>query len=213
MDRAFWLQRWRDGELGFHEGRPNDLLAAHFNALSLKTGRVFVPLCGKAVDLHWLREQGFDVCGIDLSRLAIEQLFEEVGAKPEIVDMGALVRFSAPQLEIYFGDIFDLSAGALGTVDAIYDRAALVALPAELRARYAAHLARITNRAPQFLIAFDYDQQSMEGPPFSVPENEIRALYGVDYTLEKLASRPVEGGLKGQCPAEEVVWRLRSKGG
>ena len=101
-----------------------------------------------------------------------------------------------------------MSRKALGTIDAVYDRAALVALPPEVRSRYTGHLMELTNKAPQLLICYDYDQDLMEGPPFSVSGEEIRRHYAEAYDVKLLASTDVSGGLKGKCPATENVWLL-----
>lgn len=211
MDAEFWHQRWRDNQIGFHQGRTNALLEAHFGELALPPGaRVFLPLCGKTRDIAWLVAQGYRIAGIELSPIAVEQLFADLGLAPERTPVGKLERYRAGDIAIFAGDLFDLDAATLGPVDAVYDRAALVALPADTRPRYAAHLAAITGGAPQFLVSFEYDQQAMAGPPFSVPEREIRALYGASHAVELAGQRDVEGGLKGVVPAREEAWLLKA---
>ena len=129
---------------------------------------------------------------------------------PTIMRVGALDHYRAPQLIIVVGDIFNVTPELLGPVDAVYDRAALVALPQDMRARYTAHLMSLTAQAPQLLISFEYDQLAMEGPPFSVStEEEIRQHYGPRYDITALSSLNVPGGLKGRCPATERVYLLQ----
>jgi len=211
MDASFWHQRWKENNIAFHEGAANPLLVEYFQELSLPKGRrVFLPLCGKTRDLSWLLSRGYRVAGAELSDLAIEQLFTELGVEPMISKDGVLVRYSAINIDIFVGDIFHLSGGELGPVDAIYDRAALVALPREMRSRYARHLTEISKAAPQLLICFEYDQNSMEGPPFSVNEKEVSQYYGDIYDLNIVASTDVPGGLKGKCAAKETVWLLEN---
>ena len=209
MEPDFWLARWQNNQIGFHEGAPNTFLVAHFAALGIPAGgRIFVPLCGKSRDLQWLRAQGFMVAGVELSRLAVEQFFAELGLTPTVVPSGRLERFETEGVTVFAGDIFDLNQNTLGAVDAVYDRAALVAMPPSLRARYAAHLIVLTAGAPQLLVTFEYDQARQPGPPFSVPEAEVRAQYGAAYNLARAETREVPGGLKGVCPAQESVWLL-----
>jgi thiopurine S-methyltransferase len=209
MDPDFWLTRWQDNRTGFHEGVPNDLLVAHFAALGLPRGaRVFVPLCGKSRDLHWLRAQGFAVVGAELSRLAVEQFFDELGIPPAITPVDKLDRFEAAGVTIFTGDIFDLDQNTLGPVDAVYDRAALVALPDPLRAQYAAHLIELTQAAPQLLVTFEYDQAKHPGPPFSVQQADVQKHYDATYRPERLELRDLPGGLRGNCPAKESAWLL-----
>jgi len=211
MDAVFWHRRWQNQELGFHEGEANGLLVEHFHALSLAEGnRVFLPLCGKTRDIAWLLSQGYRVAGSELSALAVDQLFEELGVEPETTDLGAFTRYRAPDIDIFVGDMFDIHAGTLGPVDGVYDRAALVALPGDMRAAYAAHLTAITERAPQFLICFEYDQTCMDGPPFSVPAEEVHRHYDGCYCVSHITSKDVSGGLKGKCAATEIAWVLRA---
>lgn len=210
MEANFWHAKWANNEIGFHQDEVNPLLREHFDRLALAAGsRLFVPLCGKTRDIAWLLAAGYRVAGAELSRLAVEQLFAELGVAPQIEQAGPLIRFTAEDLDLYVGDIFELAAGELGPVDAVYDRAALVALPEAMRQRYADHLAALTDRARQLLIAYDYDQSLQNGPPFSVAADEVRHLYGPYYELALLASTEVAGGLRGKCPATEHVWLLQ----
>lgn len=210
MEADFWHGRWARGEIGFHESQANPLLVAHFEQLQLTAGsRVFVPLCGKTLDIAWLLQHDYKVVGAELSELAIKELFESLGIKPTINQLGALRHYSAENIDIYVGDIFALDAEILGAVDAIYDRAALVALPVEMRQQYAAHLINTTQTAPQLLIAYEYDQSLVDGPPFSVSGQEIARLYGAAYALTALETRDVAGGMKGKTTATETVWLLQ----
>lgn len=209
MEEQFWHERWQSNATAFHEGRPNELLQRHLPALGLPQGaRILVPLCGKSRDLHWLLAQGYRVAGVELSRLAVEQLFAELGTTPRIATDGALARWEADGLVLHVGNLFALDPAALGTVDAIYDRAALVALPEPMRRDYAAHLVALAPGAPQLLISFEYDQALLAGPPFAVTEAEITRLYGASHHVACLERRAVPGGLKGICPAEEAAWLL-----
>ena len=211
MEADFWHDKWEANQIGFHKAEANPLLIVHFPALGLAKGaRVFVPLCGKTLDIPWLLAQGMRVAGAELSTLAVEQLFNDMGVTPEVAEVGALKRYSAEGVNIYAGDIFDLMAAELGAIDAVYDRAALVALPDAMRARYAAHLAEITARAQQLVICFEYDQSKMNGPPFSVSPAEVKRVHGERYGLTAIHSGPMTGGLKGVVEAEETVWLLRS---
>ncbi|HEY6263074.1 MAG TPA: thiopurine S-methyltransferase, partial [Nitrospiraceae bacterium] len=152
---------------------------------------------------------GYRVAGAELSQVAIEQLFMELGLQPDISIVGEVEQWSAKNLDIFIGDIFVVSRKMLGPVDATYDRAALVAFPEEMRNRYTAHLTEITGKAPQLLICYDYDQRSMEGPPFSVASEEVTRHYGANYAVTLLENTDVAGGLKGKCPARENVWLLQ----
>ena len=211
MEADFWHERWRENKLAFHQPKPNALLVAHLDALGLNAGDVvFVPLCGKTLDIPWLLSQGLRVSGAELSEIAVRDLFDGMSVTPEIETIGNLKRYSAEGVEIYAGDVFELTAEVLGKVDAVFDRAALVALPEKMRAGYAAHVAEITSRAPQLLITFDYDQAVMDGPPFSVTGDMVEALYSQVFSIRLLAGVEVEGKLKGIAEAIEEIRLLRA---
>jgi thiopurine S-methyltransferase len=209
MEADFWHSRWENMQIGFHEGAVNRMLAAHLGVLALAPhARIFLPLCGKTRDIAWLLAQGYRVAGAELSEIAVRQLFEELGVTPEVTSHETLKRYAATGLDIFVGNMFDLTDDLLGPVDAVYDRAALVALPEGMRGQYTAHLARITGQAPQLLVTFEYDQSVMAGPPFSLSEAEVRAHYGNRYNVTLLAESEVPGGLKGICPAREKALHL-----
>lgn len=209
MKSDFWHQRWQNDELGFHESQPNRLLTTHFDVVNLcQGGRIFLPLCGKTLDIGWLLSKGFNICGAELSPIAVAQLFEDLGLEPVIEEHGALVHYSADHLRVFVGDIFDLSGEALGQVDLVYDRAALVALPDEMRRRYSRHLRDITGVVDQLIITFEYDQPLMNGPPFSISGAMVHEIYDESYDIQLIESRPVAGKLKGVCPAIEQIWLL-----
>jgi len=210
MDRGFWRRKWEQNDIAFCESEANPLLVKYFTELSLPKGsRIFLPLCGKTLDIPWLLSNGYRVAGAELSKIAIEQLFVELGVEPKISAVGESDHYSAENIDIFAGDIFDLTSETLGVVDAIYDRAALVALPETMRNRYTAHLMDSTDRAPQLLICYEYDQSLMDGPPFSISNEEVNEHYGDSYGLTLLASTNVLGGLKGRCPAKENAWLLK----
>lgn len=211
MEATFWHERWEAQDIGFHLGAPNELLVSHFKTLAVPPGgRVFVPLCGKTRDIHWLLAQGYRVAGAELSPLAVAQLFEELEIAPSIESRGALTHYSGADIDIFVGDIFELSAELLGAVDAIYDRAALVALPDDIRSKYRSHLLTISANARQLLLTLEYDTDLLAGPPFSIVAEDVRAYYGDVYEIVALGSRHDGAGLKGKYPVTERVWQLKS---
>ncbi len=210
METGFWHDRWARREIAWHESAAHPLLVEYFSRLKLATGsRVFVPLCGKTIDIAWLLANGYRVAGAELSEIAITELFQELGVQPVITRLGKLAHYGAHDIDIFVGDIFDLTAATLGQVDAIYDRAALVALPRTMREQYSQHLRNLTRTAPQLLITFEYDQQLMDGPPFAIVKAEVKQHYAAAYHLTAEVHRQLPGGLKGKVPATETVWLLQ----
>ena len=151
------------------------------------------------------------MAGSELSEFAIDELFKQLEISPKVDERGAIKHFHAPNIDIYAGNIFELNKEILGPVDAVYDRGAYVALPETIRAQYSQHLINITNNAPQLLVAYEYNQSLMNGPPFSIQPTEIEANYIKSYEITNLNSQDVEGGLKGICAAKENVWLLQER--
>ena len=194
MHAGFWHERWEANQLGFHQETVNDRLREHWPTLGVaRQATVFVPLCGKSLDMRWLRELGHPVVGVEVSPIAIRDFFAEAGIEPTTVTTGPFERSSGGGYELFCGDFFDLDAEALAGVAGVYDRASLIALPPETRARYAAHLAAILPEAVQILlITLEYDQARMSGPPHSVPDDEVRRLFGADFAIGPPARAPHE---------------------
>ncbi len=210
MNSKFWLERWEQNNIGFHKDVANPILIEHFSRLGLKpTQRLLIPLCGKSLDIGWSMSQGLHVVGAELSELAITQLFTELELKPQIKSAGDFKHYSAKQIDIFVGDFFSLSKKDVGHIDAIYDRAALIALPPDLRKKYAAHLMKITNCAPQLLLTYEYDQSKMPGPPFCVTRDEVKALYQSGYEINLLECVDQPKGTRDSGPAVETVWHLK----
>jgi thiopurine S-methyltransferase len=190
MDPNFWRERWQNKDIGFHQPTIHEMLQRHWPELRIGAGGpVFVPLCGKTLDMVWLAEQGHRVIGAELSEIAIDEFFAEHELKPSALKVGNFTVKSAGAYELWCGDIFEMTADALADVAAVYDRAALVAFPPELQDRYAAKLKELLPAAPILLVALEYEQQRMQGPPFSVPRAQVERLFSGSHAIAELASR------------------------
>ena len=165
-----WLNRWEEGRIGWHEPRGNNALKAHWPDLPGGT-RVLVPLCGKSVDLRWLADRGLDVTGVELSPIAIEDFFAEQGLAFER-RRGVLDRYTARELplSIVCGDFFEYDGD---TFDAVFDRGALVAIPRDMRPEYVARLDKLCPNAFRMVVALEYEQSRVAGPPFAVWSEEL----------------------------------------
>ena len=179
MQHDFWLARWQQNQIGFHNTDINHHLKRNWSSLDLPANStVFVPLCGKSKDLLWLRQQGYQVIGIELSRLAVEAFFTENHLSFTSSQRDGFECFETEGIKIYCGDFFELSKSLLNTVSAVYDRASLVALPFEMRTSYASKMKEIIpDGVSTLLIAFNYPQHEMQPPPFSVSYAEVQRLF------------------------------------
>ncbi|MBT1451752.1 thiopurine S-methyltransferase [Glaciecola sp. XM2] len=210
MHHDFWHRRWQKNEIGFHEPDGSHLLKTYFNQFELAEGaRIFVPLCGKTKDIGWLLFKGFQVVAIELNETAVNALFDELGISPSVTEQDGFKLFSAPDLQVFVGDFFALQASHIGDIQGIYDRAALVALPDEMRIRYVQHLIDITHATQQFLVTYDYDPLLFSGPPFSVEKDAVNAYYHDLYNISMLFRDKVQGGFRGHSEVFESVYLLK----
>ena len=215
MEPEFWQERWARNQIGFHLPEVNPYLQRHWSQLALVEGaRVLVPLCGKSLDLMWLASHGLRVMGVELSEQAVEAFFNEQNLVPRITRRGAFTVYQADLIEVWCGDFFALDAEALVGCAALYDRAALIALPPLMRAQYAEHLSRLLPSGCQgLLITLDYDQSQKAGPPFAVTDDEVKVLFGSDWTVKTLQEQDVLGESwkfvqEGVTRLDERVYRL-----
>ncbi len=210
MESEFWHKRWDSNQIGFHEDNGNSLLKQYFEQLNLNTGdTVFIPLCGKTKDIQWLLSLGYNIIGAELSELAIQQLFEDLDRKPEITQLPKHKLYTDQNIKIYVGDIFEINKSELPAIQAVYDRAALVALPASMREKYSQQTISLSEKAPQLLLTYTYNQSLMDGPPFSIENEEVNQLYGSNYKILCLKSQPSPKKLRGEVEAAENIWLLK----
>lgn len=189
-DANFWLERWQKNEIGFHSSDIQPALIKHWPALQVSPGaRVFVPLCGKSLDMVWLADQGCTVVGAELSPLAVTAFFEDRGLSPATRAQGSLTVQSTGPYELWCGDYFALTKDEIRSSVA-YDRAALVAMPPELQTRYAAKLAELLPvGAKVLLVGLDYDPKEMQGPPFNLSQARVRDLFSDEFEVTLIEAR------------------------
>ncbi len=193
MKKAFWLRKWQDNHIGFHQNTVHPLLAKFIDGLSIDRGsRIFVPLCGKSLDLLYLNKLGYKVMGVELSELAVKQFFVENKLTYQVEKLGAFNIYSSDGITIYQGDFFDLTPDDCIGIAAVYDRAALIALPDQMVECYVSHLlALLKHKFLMLLITLDYgDTKRSNGPPFSTnlptvkkllePYGSVERMYQVD---------------------------------
>jgi thiopurine S-methyltransferase len=189
MHPDFWHERWQTRQIGFHRERPHPMLERWWPTLDQLPGsRVYVPLCGKSLDMVWLAVRGHRVVGTELSPIAVQEFFGEHGpAAPGVTQHGPFRRHASGPFEILEGDAFAVTPDLIGPVHAAYDRAALFALPPELRQRHVDSIAALLPAGSRSLvIVFQYPQALKAGPPFSVMPDEIERLYGPHFTVQEL---------------------------
>lgn len=189
MEHAFWIERWKNGEIGFHQPQGNDQLVKHWASVGAAPGSpVFVPLCGKTVDMMWLAARGHPVIGCELSPLAVTSFFSENGLPVHVSETGPFTVYAAGPISIWCGDFFELepkvTAGAV-----VYDRAALVAMPPRMQPAYARKLQTLAPRTAMLLTALDYPEGEIAGPPFATPEDQVRQLFSAGHDVTVLESR------------------------
>ncbi|CAN5811378.1 thiopurine S-methyltransferase [soil metagenome] len=193
MELGEWGDRWRDGQIAFHQDAPSNFLDTYADRVwgTARLSRVLVPLCGKSLDMVFLAERADAVVGVEYVEQAVRDFFEERELQPDI-DSDAPVGFRAGPYTIFAADFFAVSHADIGPIDAVFDRASLFALDAETRVRYADHVRSLQPGGLRtMLITFDYDQSAMDGPPYAVSDDEVGCLFGDAFDVEHLETRDV----------------------
>jgi thiopurine S-methyltransferase len=218
MDHSFWLERWKAQNIGFHQSDFEPALDKYWSRLEVQPGaRVFVPLCGKSLDMLWLAQHGYAVVGAELSEQAVDDFYDERGLVPDVRREGSFIVKSSGPYEIWCGDYFELPQSAVANVGAVYDRAALIALPADMQRRYAEKMkSLLAARTPILLITLDYDQREMSGPPFATPRQTVEDLYADRYEYAELVAKDVLDGnphfrQRGVTALTGAVFLLRAR--
>lgn len=190
MDAEFWLNKWQKNEIGFHLPKPHPWLMACWPELqpTQESVHVFVPLCGKSFDLDFFYSQGYQVIANELSEAAVKDVFQRLKLAPSIRQWQGGVCYQADNLTMYVGDFFQLSSQDIGKVHWVYDRAALIALPMDMRQAYTQHMMQLCPSAQQCLITLDYQQDVMAGPPFALSEKEVQQHYQAAYSIDEIKS-------------------------
>ncbi len=194
MDTHYWKGRWERGETGWHQEQFEPDLVDAWKDLSPR--RIFVPLCGKSVDMIWLKSQGHDVIGVEASARACRDFFEENGLHYTLYSGTPFNRWESPKITLLEGDFFALTPQILGAVDAVYDRAALIALPSELRKQYAKKMLELvfggsSSFAREILqIILRREPADSNGPPFSLSQEELEGLYSSQSSSAIWSSSP-----------------------
>lgn len=211
MKHEFWLERWEQNQIGFHQVEINRYLSTHWAELGLARGaRVFVPLCGKSLDMLWLHEQGHPVLGNELSIKAVEAFFSENELPATVTGEARFTRYAADGLEILAGDFFALKGTDLGEIRAVYDRASLIALPPPMRQDYARHMSSLLPGDSRILlVTMEYPPGTLEGPPFSVTDEEVHTLFGADFAIKLKASWEGAEGPRGINVTERIYTLTR----
>jgi thiopurine S-methyltransferase len=211
----FWYERWRTGQIGFHQPAVDRHLRRHWPDLGLaEESRVFVPLCGKSLDLLWLRERGHSVAGVELSAVALESFCMEQGVLAKRRTLDHFDVYEAAQIQLYRGDFFKLAPELLGSFSAIYDRASLISWTPDLRPAYVAQVAALSKPGTlTLLIAMEYPQAQMSSPPFSVSTEDIDLLYSGSHAIQPLSRQDILANeprlrSRGLTQLHEVCYRL-----
>ena len=215
MQPDFWHARWRTGQIAFHQPAVDRHLLEHWPSLGVaSSGHVFVPLCGKSLDLLWLLERGHRVSGVEISAVALESFCMDHGIPARRRTHDGFDVYETASLELYCGDFFALTPKLLGPLSAVYDRAALISWAPELRPAYVAHITSLTSPGTQtLLITLEYPQAQMSGPPFSVDAEEVERLYARTHTIQHLSRDDILANeprltSRGVQQLHEVCYRL-----
>ena len=144
-----------------------------------------MPLCGKSLDMLWLAEQGYQVIGVELSPIAVKAFFKENHLKPVKRRLGDFTLWSHGNISILCGDYFSLSQTQLGQIDTVYDRAALTALPEDIRPLYVEHLHSIVSSTTNiFLLTIEDETDDKSLTRNQHIDSELTSLYARNFEIK-----------------------------
>lgn len=178
MKPSFWHKVWERNSIGFHQNELHPFLEEVLKPmLSADDKSVFVPLCGKSLDMIWLAEY-MQVVGSELSDIACRDFFIDKKLQPSVNVEGDFCIYQYSDITLYQGDFFALDASRFDTFDWIYDRAALIALPKEMQQLYVNHLTSFIKKNTRLiLVSLEFPEEEMSGPPFPIFESNILRLF------------------------------------
>lgn len=204
MELNFWHDRWEKGETGFHQAAANPYLAYFYGekgpAVEKRSSlKVFVPLCGKSMDMQWLSENGYSVLGVECSPVAVKEFVQNHGVSIEEAESGPNIKYTinrevagSSSIDLIQGDFFSLNSEDTKDVTDVFDRASLIALPEAMRKSYAEKMEQLLNPGVRMLlVTMTYPQHEMDGPPFSVNEEEVHELYDRSFRIDKLLMKDI----------------------
>lgn len=185
MELKYWIDRWTSNDIRFHQEEYEPLLVRYFSLID--PGNVLVPLCGKSRDMLWLADNGWNVVGVEASPIACRAFFEENALKHREEKHCEFKVFRGDKITLWCGDFFKTCSTDLGCITAIYDRAALIALPPDIRPKYAGHIAKLVEKKSirALLITIEYSAK-IQGPPFSVMAEEVHRIYKPNFDVEEI---------------------------
>ena len=208
----FWIKTWDKKNIGFHRADIHPVLEQFWPALEAGAS-VLVPLCGKSIDLLWLEERGLDVIGVEFVESAVLDFFREndLSWHETEQDGHRCLCASERNIRIFVTDFIQLAEDYRGEpIKGFYDRAALVALPEDMRGPYVDACRKLLAPSHKgLLVSSEYDSSLMEGPPFSVPRDEVERLWTGELRLveqmDVVSEMPRAMALGVPC-LEEFFW-------
>lgn len=208
-----WLQHWEQNDIAFHQDKINPWLEKYGSQLAMPhAANILVPLCGKSQDMLWLAKQGLHVIGVELSQIACEAFFIENNLDVKTESLHNFTRYYSEQIEIFCGDFFALSKEYLPIITAVYDRAALIALPKELRSSYVQHLTQLMATGGKMLLIVFATDDKVQGPPYPVPHSELTQLFAGQFQITELERMKINPSPhlreKGYRELYELVYSL-----
>ncbi|GFN97348.1 thiopurine s-methyltransferase [Plakobranchus ocellatus] len=219
-----WKRMWEFDEIDFHNEQVHQTLIEYLDRLGPcgKPANIFVPLCGKSLDVKWLADQGVQTVGLDGVHKALEQFYTEHGLDweetnvPALGGAGKLLSSKDGRLKLYCGDITDFTVEVGGCFDAVWDRAAVVALNREDVERYVQIMKGLVRPGGCILLeSEEFEASDFDGitdvllklpPPHAMFEDEIRRLYEPEFTV-----KPLSRSLRkvGENSVHDVMYLLR----
>lgn len=182
----------------FHVSSPHRTLIKYYNQIFKDDSekRVFIPLCGKSLDMLYLTDQGHEVVGVEFSDFAVKSFFEDskLDYTKEAIKNFVIWKSKDPakNVTIYQGDFYEVESKTLGFFDVVWDRGSFTAINIDDRELYTDIMFQIMKPSARYLVQVcKYDGSLYGGPPHYVTEHAMKSTFGRKCNFEKLETRIV----------------------
>ncbi|KAH3733594.1 hypothetical protein DPMN_040025 [Dreissena polymorpha] len=165
----FDLTKWGVGDTAFHQGAHDPLFDTHGDMMF---------------------EGGANRAGGPGTVLKIK-----LDVQVQYVEgVGRLYKSTDGRLQVYVGDLFDLTKDRLGEFDRVWDSKSIVAINVVDQERYRDLLLSFLKKDGQYyLMIIDYDPAVWPGPPHNITDQRVRQLYGEYCNIEVIQESNLTG--------------------
>lgn len=209
MSKNTWEDCWSVGKTFFHRSAYHPMLVEHIEKLI--NGRsnlvIFIPLCGKSLDIKYLYDLGHTVVGVEGAKSPIEEFFGEHNLEFTKSDCpsvnGSVYKNGDNRIRIYHGDMFDFNGKDEVKFSGVWDRGSFGAINKTDRPKYVELLTSMVTEDCQYLLnTYDYNPEQFSGPPHCFTDEEMLGYWGHKWNITRIHYEDVNNDSKREKGVE-----------